>query len=489
MLVTNFVIVPFWIGDVIGREVWHLEQLLVTAIATNGHKQVHAVPPAVDSYLAHFPGSCAQWGRVYFDDVQSGLCLNGLASRIMAMQNDDAVRTAPVAVSLADFFNNEFLYMVRQSQAGESVGIGIPLARLVHPLWVKERAIMVYLVFNASILIVLAVFRLLKTYVLPVDKVVQAAESYRSDGLHSFIEEVPNDRLGHLANSIQAMVRRIEEDKAKLSIAVQELAEKNRLLQENQRAMVRAEKLASVGRLAAGLAHEIGNPLGVAQGYLQLLGIANCTGQEREEYIGKALCELERMDALLRRLLDYARAEHGVPTLFDVHDMLREIVADFKSQPFLRGIRLDFLPQSEHGTVNANSEQLRQVILNCVLNAADSIKNSGKQFEGSISIGTAKRAQTEDGHCWLRIIIDDNGGGIPEHLLDAVFDPFFTTKEPGAGTGLGLSVSLTLIESMGGRMELRSKNGEGATVQITLPCARENYLENTKVVDNEPSKI
>jgi signal transduction histidine kinase len=113
------------------------------------------------------------------------------------------------------------------------------------------------------------------------------------------------------------------------------------------------------------------------------------------------------------------------------------------------------------------------VILNCLINAADAIKACKAKGEGSIALATALVApsQPENQTTMLQIAIQDNGEGIPQGLLDTVFDPFFTTKEPGAGTGLGLSVSLALIESMGGTIHLESVAGKGTTVQLLLPLA------------------
>ena len=116
---------------------------------------------------------------------------------------------------------------------------------------------------------------------------------------------------------------------------------------------------------------------------------------------------------------------------------------------------------------------MRQVILNCLINAADAIKGCKEEGNGAIVMATTLVASSTQGNdpYFLQIAIKDNGAGISPELLDTVFDPFFTTKEPGAGTGLGLSVSLALIESMGGTIRLQSVAGEGTTVLLLLPLA------------------
>ena len=345
--------------------------------------------------------------------------------------------------------------------------------QIFHSFWDKELVVAAYLVFNGLVLAALVYVRLLKSYVLPLDRLVQAAGSYQGDELRTFLMEKPTSELGHLAGSIKAMVQRIEHDKGMLKQTVDELAHKNQLLQQSQQEMVRTEKLASVGRLAAGLAHEIGNPLGVAQGYLQLLGMEGNSEQEGVEYLAKVQQELARVDGLIRQLLDYARTSKGESERFAVHGVLTELAETLRVQPFLDGIRLELILQADPNEIFADREQLRQVILNCLINASDAIKTSKNRDEGIIFLETALvvPSQPENAPLMLQIAIQDNGEGIPPELIDTVFDPFFTTKEPGAGTGLGLSVSLALVESMGGTIRIESGAGEGATVRLLLPLA------------------
>ena len=477
MLVTNFVILPFWVGDILARETGHLSRLLATLPVPTDTQGQEGMPPPLQVLLEETPGGCASWrGATFPHHPGASACLLGLQPLMTTVVEGRTMRTSlssltsPLALLAASHL---YIAVPLAAPGGaiEVVGLGIPCRHLFVRFLAKERVIVAYLVFNGLVLAALVYLRLLKAYVQPVDRLVRAAESYRSEGLHPFWVEKPTNELGQLAASIQAMVERIEHDKWVLKQTVAELGDKNRLLQQNQREMVRAEKLASVGRLAAGLAHEIGNPLGVAQGYLQLLAMEGNAEEERAEYLSKALEELARVDGLIRQLLDYARTTRGEPERFDVHGLLVDLVDTLGVQPFLDGIRLELALLAEHSDIVADREQLRQVLLNCLLNGADSIKAC--RGEGVISLTTELIAPDgpEPGAAMIQIAIDDNGEGIPAELLDAVFDPFFTTKEPGYGTGLGLSVSLALIEAMGGTIRLESVAGTGTTVRLLLPLA------------------
>ena len=237
--------------------------------------------------------------------------------------------------------------------------------------------------------------------------------------------------------------------------------------------MIRAEKLASVGRMAAGLAHEIGNPLGIVQGYLGLLGQAADQSDEHRDFIKRADQELQRVNALLRQLLDFARFSKGKPEVFSLHELLQQIVDMAHVQPVFKNIQISCTLDAEKDMVHADRDQLRQVFVNCLLNSGDAVAAAGRKDEGVITVSTdISGSQTGDKQTeFLRIQVTDNGIGIPEDQLAAVFDPFYTTKEPGKGTGLGLSVSLSIVESIGGRMEMESVEGQGSNVSIFIPVA------------------
>jgi two-component system NtrC family sensor kinase len=379
----------------------------------------------------------------------------------------------------AEWSGKKWLVVAQPLYQGENligaVGLSGPRTTLFDLMAANQQHVLVYLLINAIILTVIGFFRISRQVIRPLERLITVADNYQAQERVLFSSQNQSNEISQLSASLNSVVQRIEYDKSVLKQTVAELARKNKQLQENQQEMVRAEKLASVGRLAAGLAHEIGNPLGVAQGYLQLLGMDGSGEDERTEYVGRALKELERVDGLIRQLLDYARTSKGEPQRFDAQELLAELAATLKVQPFLQGIRLDLALEAGNALVFADPEQVRQVILNCLINAADAIKGCREDGSGAIVMATALVAPSKQKNdlLLLQIAIEDNGAGVNPELLDTVFDPFFTTKEPGAGTGLGLSVSLALLESMGGTIRLQSVEGEGTTVLLLLPLAAE----------------
>jgi signal transduction histidine kinase len=263
-----------------------------------------------------------------------------------------------------------------------------------------------------------------------------------------------------LSASLQAMVGKIMEDKALLQAQLQELQRLNKELREAQNTIIRTEKLASVGRLAAGLAHEIGNPLGIILGYIDLLKSgAKETGESRD-YLLRIEEEIARIHHVIRSLLDFCRQSSAQSTEVDVNLLIREIIDLVACQRTFHAIEIRTDLAEDIPMAFMEAEKLRQVLINLLLNSADAMPRGG-----TITIRSAREDDT------LILEVKDTGTGIPPEHMDKVFDPFFTTKEEGKGTGLGLSVCMGLIESMGGTIGLHSEKDKGTTAVISLPLS------------------
>ncbi len=228
-----------------------------------------------------------------------------------------------------------------------------------------------------------------------------------------------------------------------------------------------ADRLASLGRLAAGLAHEIKNPLAGVQGALEILR-DEAPGDPNREVYEQMLDELKRVDGTIRALLRYARPSPPRRSSTDVASLLEETVQLLRPDLARRGIGLDLETPPDLPRFPLDAEQIRQVLVNLITNAAEAIEQSPGGPHGRIVVRAA--VFPEDGD--LVLAVEDDGPGIGEDDRRKIFQPFFTSKF--AGTGLGLAVVDSLVARHGGRVELESEPGKGSTFFVILPAAGES---------------
>lgn len=224
--------------------------------------------------------------------------------------------------------------------------------------------------------------------------------------------------------------------------------------------MLQTEKMAAVGQLAAGVAHELNTPLASIAGYAEeLQAIVKGGGERVEHYAGVIRSQIERCKGITQSLLNFARKGELRVRPLDVNPLLLEAAEylRFKKKEPGYAVETDFGPLP---LVNADPGQLLQVFLSILVNAADAMEAGG-----SIRV----RTRAEDGR--VLINVSDTGCGIPVENLKKIFEPFFTTKAPGQGTGLGLSLSYGIVKQLGGTIQVVSRHGHGTTVTISLPPA------------------
>ena len=231
--------------------------------------------------------------------------------------------------------------------------------------------------------------------------------------------------------------------------------------------LVQAQKMAAIGQLSAGVAHEINNPLAIirqeAQWMQTLLHTDHFQGVEEAKELYDSLREIiqqvDRGKEIVHNLLDFARKRPPVFQRVGVNKLIKDMAALVAKEASHKGIKIDLRLAQDLPPIYADAPQLRQVILNLLNNATYAI-----QRKGEVTVTT--RVAGEEA---LEIIVSDTGPGIAPADLPRIFDPFFTTKPPGQGTGLGLSICHGIITKLGGRITATSEAGQGATFTITLP--------------------
>jgi hypothetical protein len=461
MLLINLVLITLWKRDIVQRES-ERDQALLSCV----QPQFLAMPAT----LPHVPQLA---GETFAFRIGDKTMPDNIPIPLAAAL-DEAAAGRPVShalFSLTELLQGSqpllisALPLIKADKAVGAVAVSRSLQSGFETLWRAERIILIYITVNALALSAVFFFRMVSLIVRPIERLAQLARQHSGQEADWFSNDDSGGEFNQLASSLNNMLVRIEHDRQTLRATVAELEAANRQLHERQAELIRAEKLAAAGRLAAGLAHEIGNPLAVIQGYLDLLARSG-QNEENSDFIRRAVAELERVTRLVRQLLDCARASKGKPEDIALHTLLAEVAELVRVQKAFRQIELVVRAEAAQDSVHADPDQLRQVLLNCLFNSADAISSAGRA-DGAITLATD---QPEPG--LLRLQIEDNGSGVSAEQLAIVFDPFFTTKEPGRGTGLGLSVSRSIVEAAGGSMTMESRAGQGSTVIIRLPLAK-----------------
>ena len=327
----------------------------------------------------------------------------------------------------------------------------------------------VYLLINVVIFSAIGFFRMVKIALSPIEELAELSEKFDLTGVSPEFRSKSGSEFRKLRFSVSQMLKRIADDRLNLQESVKKLEEVNRDLENNKQLLVRSEKLASVGRLSAGLAHEIGNPLSIVIGYLDLLGKSDLTNDERKQFSTNSIAELTRINKLIQQLLDFSRKSQGTTQTIAIHSLIQEIVEILKVDASFKCIEIEVLLGADSDQVRADWDLMKQVFLNCLFNAGDAIGNSGEKY-GKILIETHMDSNTNNE---VVITIRDNGPGIPEQYVENVFDPFFTTKEPGQGTGLGLYVAHSIVDSFGGRIIIDTTQPEGTAIVMNFPTMKE----------------
>ncbi len=366
-----------------------------------------------------------------------------------------------------------------------------------------------YIILNAAVFIVVGSFLLSRVIVNPLRSLVQMSEKIADGNLDTSPEPTGGDEVARLFSSFNQMASRLREDREKMQEYIHSLEKVNRELRRAQNEVIRSEKLASIGRLAAGIAHEVGNPTGAILGYLDLLAKGAMTEGEDKEVLIRAGKEAERIRRIIRDLLDFSRPSSEKEEDVDVNGVIQSAFSLLYHQKRTwEQIRVETDFQEDLPKWKGDFHQLQQVMINLFLNAADALTSpemaaaqrekklrvktrsmGPEEAEAFMASQTKRRKEDLPGVDYsllrsreasfhllpsetlvvIRIDVEDSGPGIAQEIIGKIFDPFFSTKPPKEGTGLGLAICLRLLDLYRGKIFVQSEVGKGTIFTAILP--------------------
>lgn len=320
------------------------------------------------------------------------------------------------------------------------------------------RKYLVFSVISALVPNLLLVLLIVRAFSRPLQRITLAAVQVTEGNYGTEVElRESNDEIGLLADSFNEMSRKMASD-------IEQLQNLNEQL-------TRTEKLAAMGTLAAGVAHEVNNPLAAISSLIQMMQTNRSFDERTQENLKIISTQIQRITQVTKDMMEFARIRPAAKSYLSINDLIERSLrlASFdKSFQKLQIIK-DFC--SDIPDINADSDQLQQVFLNLLLNAKDAMPDGGKLRIVTIPTGGD-----------IQIEISDNGTGVDENNLKKIFDPFFTTKQTGKGTGLGLAVCYGIITAHNGKIEVSSNEKAGTTFKILLPLNENRILARSTAV-------
>jgi len=303
----------------------------------------------------------------------------------------------------------------------------------------------------------------------PLQKMVVATQKISAGDLTHKVEVSSKDEIGYLADSFNQMTADLEAANEKLiewgKTLEKKVEERTKELTEMQAHLIQSEKLASLGKLAAGIAHEINNPLGGVLIYSHLMLEDTDKNSPHYENLKKIVKETSRCKDIVKGLLEFARPKESEMSLVNINEIVERSLSIMERQALFQNIKIKKSYVSNLPKIVADSAQLQQVFVNIIVNAAEAMNGNG--------VLTLSTSLNGDG-TFIEIKFSDTGHGIKEEDQKRLFEPFFTTKEVGKGTGLGLAISYSIIQKHQGTIEVKSEVGKGSTFNVRLPVMSEH---------------
>lgn len=292
----------------------------------------------------------------------------------------------------------------------------------------------------------------------PLVELIDAVRAIGRGELETRTSVQGSDEIAVLASSFNDMSANLDASRNALTEKNQALQGANNELRQVQAQLIRSERLAAIGQLATGVSHEIDNPVGIILGYAELI-LDDCPADDpRREDLLAIIEECRRCKRITGGLLGFARSGSGIRDTVDLDRLCRETIVSLSPQRLFKEIVIDYARPESMLAVTGDGDQLRQIMINLMLNAAQAMQGKGK---------LAVRLEREDDSAVISVI--DNGPGVPPEQAVTIFEPFYSTKERDEGTGLGLSLCRKLAEDHGGDLNLDATYLRGACFRLRLP--------------------
>jgi two-component system, NtrC family, sensor kinase len=301
----------------------------------------------------------------------------------------------------------------------------------------------------------------------PISKLATKARRVGAGDLSAPLELRQRDELGELANEINVMCERLSEEQGARARATEQLRH--------------ADRLTTVGKLASGLAHELGTPLNVVSGRAKLIADREVEGDDVIDSARVVAEQADRMTALIRQLLDFARPRALQPAPLSVTGLVARVCHLVATIARKANVALVAPPPDDALRLEADDAQLTQVLINLIVNAIQAIDGAGPRTVEIVARTVEQIPPPYVGggaQTWMAIEVRDTGAGMDSATRERIFEPFFTTKQIGDGTGLGLSVSWGIVREHGGWIDVQSEPGAGSTFTVHLPMTRETREVN-----------
>lgn len=314
-----------------------------------------------------------------------------------------------------------------------------------------------YFILDFIMLMGMGSFILSRIVVNPINRLLSATGKITGGQYGQRLRVSGSSELARLAESFNEMSTALQNKDQQVSEHVAALEKVNSDLRQAREEAIRTEKMASIGLLAAGMAHEIGTPLASIMGYAELTSAEQPENQAIQDYARRMSVDCARIDRIVRGLLDYSRPHVSSIETADIRQVATATLELLSQQGAFKHVKVSMTIDEGLPLAKADPHQLQQVLINLLLNSRDALADNG-------SLALKAKLDNEQ----LRIDVYDNGSGIAAENLKYIFDPFFTTKPPGKGTGLGLAIAARIIEGFGGRITVKSKLGTGTCFTVWL---------------------